>query len=381
MRDLRQDDIDRRSLLRLGGGTAAALAVAPLASSAVAARRDPVAEGSLRKLADSKGLYCGTAVLASDLDRPEIRGALRADCNILVPEVEMKWGVVQHSPGGPLDFSAAEKIHRFAVANDMKLRGHALCWWNSQPAWAKEFFADKSARETGDYIQKYIHAVASHWRGRVVQWDVVNEPVGGEDRILDELLGPKMGDSFMDLAFETAADADPGALRVLNHDWIAQDMPYQQRQFDSTVRLIDRLMNRGVKIQCFGFEGHLMTAHGFMEAKWRRFCDDLTGMGLKLMITELDVDDAGTEGDIAHRDRESAALAGAVLDMMLSYPQCLGVLSWGVSDGQSWLRKEPGRARKDGKPQRPAPRDDRLKPKPIWQAIAKAIGNAPPRPA
>lgn len=377
------DQVDRRDFLAFGAAALAVGGVMPFLEhgrAQVTPPADEPATGSLRERADAKGLLCGAAVAAPDLvGDARLREVLIRDCNVLTPENELKWGRVQATPGGPLDFSEAEKVYAFAKKNRMAMRGHALCWWNSQPAWAADHIGGMSAKDAGDYLQKYVHDVAHYWRGRIVQWDVVNEPIGAKDVILDRMLSPKLGDRFMDMAFEAAAEADPAALRVLNHDLIAQDDWYQEAQLDSTVRLIDRLMNRGAKIQCFGFEAHLATAYGFSEAKWRRFCDHLTGMGLKLMITEMDVDDSGTLGDVARRDAQSTALAGALLDVMLSYPECLGVVTWGAVDKYSWLRKVKDRQRKDGQLQRPTPMGDDYQPKPLWRTIAKALDKAEPR--
>lgn len=376
------DHINRRDFLALGATAAAVGGVAPFLGSgpaeALAGASVTAGEG-LAARANRKGLLCGTAVSGADLTDKRLQEILRRDCNVLTPENELKWGVVQATPGGPLNFSAAEKIYDFARMNGMAMRGHALSWWSTQPKWAADYIGAMSAREAGDYLQKYAYDVAKHWKGRVIQWDVVNEPIGARDVILDRLYGPKLGDQYMDLVFEAAAEADPGALRVLNHDLIAQKFWYQESQLDSTVRLIDRMMNRGAKIQCFGFEAHLMTAYGFSEGKWQRFCDDLTGMGLKLMITELDVDDAGTIGDVQHRDAQSSALAGALLDVMLSNPECQGMVTWGLTDKYSWLRKVPERQRSDGQPQRPTLYDDKYQKKLLWQTMAQAIDKAEPR--
>lgn len=376
--------VERRDFLSLAVAAVALTGITSLVlgeEAELAAFKPADLSGNLRDKADRKGLLCGTAVTAKALGADEkLRDALRRDCNILVPENELKWGVVQARPGGPLDFSGAEKIYAFARENNMAMRGHALSWWNSQPAWAADHIGAMSPGKAGDYLQDYIHQVATYWRGRLVQWDVVNEPIGAKDVLLDRLFGPKLGEQYIDLAFEAAADADPDTLRVLNHDLIAQDHWYQEAQLDSTVRLMDRLMSRGARIQCFGFEGHLRTAYGFSETRWRAFCDHLTGMGLKLMITELDVDDGGSIGSAARRDEAAAGLASRLVGVMLSYPECLGVLTWGNVDSYSWLRQSPDRARSDGQPLRPTLRDDDYRPKDMWAALASAIETADPRP-
>jgi endo-1,4-beta-xylanase len=76
-------------------------------------------------------------------------------------------------------------------------------------------------------------------------------------------------------------------------------------------------------------------------------------MGYDLIITELDVHDKGLPAAIAERDRATADLARAYLDLMLSYDRLGDILAWGMSDRYSWLQ---GRSpRPDGLAKRPCP--------------------------
>ncbi|MEO8374104.1 MAG: endo-1,4-beta-xylanase [Sphingomonas bacterium] len=377
------DEIGRREFMAAAAAAVVAGVGAPFLSQVGGLDSPlPPVSGTLRERANRKGLLCGTAVAAPDLAKDALlRKALTVDANVLVSENELKWSRIQRNPDGSFDFTEAEKIYDFAVANGMAMRGHNLAWWEAKPAWAVERVAGMSASQTGDFLSKYITDVVGHWRGKLIQWDVVNEPIGAKDLILDKMFGPKLGEQYIDLAFEATAAADPSALRVLNQDLIAQDWWYQERQRDSTLRLLERMMKRGAKIQCLGFEAHLTTSLGLSETKWRHFLDEVTGMGLKLMVTELDVDDRGTLGSVATRDEQCAALAKGLLDIMLSYPACLGVLTWGPVDRYSWLRKMANRQRKDNAPLRPTPRDNNYQPKPLWRAIASALDQAAPRPA
>jgi endo-1,4-beta-xylanase len=147
------------------------------------------------------------------------------------------------------------------------------------------------------------------------------------------------------------------------------------------LRLLERLVGRGVPIQALGYEAHMNTEVNLSEAKWRLFLDEVTAMGLKIMITEMDIYDARTLGDIPKRDAAVASLATQFLDITLSYPDCLGLLTWGQVDRYTWLRKESEakRWRTDGAPLRPCPRDEDFKPKPLYHAIANAIDRAEPR--
>jgi endo-1,4-beta-xylanase len=72
------------------------------------------------------------------------------------------------------------------------------------------------------------------------------------------------------------------------------------------------------------------------------------------------------------------------LDTALDEPAVKVVVTWGLSDRHSWIvRKEThaSKWRTDGTPSRPLPFDADLKPKPAFEAIARAFARAPQRAA
>jgi endo-1,4-beta-xylanase len=373
-------DLTRRDALTLG----AAATVLAAASPRLANRAGPVfaaGPAGLRARADAKGLICGAEVNHQPLrDDPRVGAALIEDANSLVPDLELKWSRLQPTPG-PIRFEPAEAILRFAEAHRMTVRGHTLTWYRGQPAWAQELIPALSAGKVGDMLERYVHDVVSRFRGRIVHWDVANEPVDGAGRLTEKLFSAKLGEQYIDLAFRAARDADPDALLVLNTDFVEQDTVYQERHRHHTLRLLERLKARGVAVQALGIESHLSTLYPFSEARFRSFLDEAAGMGLKLIATEFDVSDFATLGGIAQRDAATAALGKAYLDVMLANPACLGFLTWGQSDRYSWLRLDDARPRADRSPLRPLPRDDAFQRKPLWHAIAAAIDAAPSRRA
>lgn len=368
--------MNRRDLLTLGGAAAFLAAAVPRIIPAAAAFDDQ--PGSLRARADRKGLLFGSAVNGRALGDPRLQKVLISDANILVPENELKWDAVMPAPD-TYDFSRAEAIYAFAKANDMKMRGHTLTWYRSEPAWAADRIAGMSAAQTGDFLEDYVAHVVGHWKGRIAQWDVINEPTTAKGVLLEKLWSAKLGEQYMDIALHATAQADPHALRMMNQTLIAQEWWWEDKQRDETLRIVEGLLKRGAPLQGFGYEAHLRTSYAFSEGKWARFLEELKQMGLKFMITELDVDDSGTIGDVDARDRASAALVKSLLDVSLSFDHCLGVLTWAAADRYSWLMQDKDRKRSDGMALRPTPRDADFQKKPVWNAIAQALAAAPAR--
>jgi endo-1,4-beta-xylanase len=124
------------------------------------------------------------------------------------------------------------------------------------------------------------------------------------------------------------------------------------------LKLLHDLKARGTPVHALGLQSHIgswdesSNANGQQE--WRKFLDEVTGMGLDLLITEFDVNDRKLPADIKVRDAGVAAMAKDYLDVTFSYRQCRDFLMWGMADHTSWLQGWHEAPRTDGrKPARP----------------------------
>src|SRR5262249_40313861 len=121
------------------------------------------------------------------------------------------------------------------------------------------------------------------------------------------------------------------------------------------------LKRRNVPIDAIGIESHL-TADGSPVAgeNFKRFLKQVADLGLKLLITEMDVADDPLPKDVAARDRAVAQVYYDYLHAVLKQRNVVAVLTWGLSNGTTWLAELQPRA--DGAPVRPLPFDDEMKP-------------------
>jgi endo-1,4-beta-xylanase len=79
--------------------------------------------------------------------------------------------------------------------------------------------------------------------------------------------------------------------------------------------------------------------------------------------------------DIPERDRQVAELYRSYLENILRHNSVKAVLTWCLSDRDSWLQNF--RTRKDGLPQRPLPFDAQLNPKPAFFALRDSLASKP----
>ncbi|MDA8230662.1 MAG: endo-1,4-beta-xylanase [Magnetospirillum sp.] len=363
--------LSRRALL---GGALSALSLA-------AGRHSAWAEvAALRERALRKGLFYGCCASTAHFgDAPFIQ-ALAREAGALVPEWEGKRGRIE-ARRGVLDFSAADRLAEFAANHGMLFRGHTLVWWNSNPAWLNAALDAASPPES--LLTGYVDAVVAHFRGRVHSWDVVNEAIEPKDGRPDGLRAcpwlRAFGPAYLDIAYHTARAADPGALLVYNDYGMDTADPWQAARQHAVIGLLEGFRRRGVPCDALGLQAHLKTGSNFDQEHLRRFLAEVTALGYRTLITELDVADHGGM-DIAARDRAVADLAGRYLEVALDQPQTIGVVTWGLSDRYTWLDRRPWTRWVEAWRPRPLPLDSALRRKPMWHAIARAIDAAPHRP-
>jgi endo-1,4-beta-xylanase len=342
---------------------------------------------SLDALARAKGLRFGTAIGTQHLGDPRYLEITRAECGLLVSENEHKWYTLHDRPDG-FDFERADALTAWGEGNGLAYRGHTLLWHHPRwiPRWVSEHDFGPQPRAAAEaMLADHISTVCGRYP-QIASWDVVNETVDENTGALRETVWTRaIGPEVIDVAFHAARAARPDAQLVYN-DYMAWEH-WSAAHRDGVLRHLEAWLARGLPIDALGVQSHLGTNNNFddatdfwasQEREWRAFLDEVTGMGLDLLITELDVHDRGLPAGIAERDKICAEYAKAYLDIMLSYPETQAIVVWGMEDGSSWLQ---GRApRDDGLPKRPAPYDAEYRPKPLREAIAAALRSAPERP-
>jgi endo-1,4-beta-xylanase len=189
-------------------------------------------------------------------------------------------------------------------------------------------------------------------------------------------------EAVIDLAFHAAREQAPDAQLVYN-DYMSWE-PQHRMHCADVLRLLEGFRKRGTPVDALGIQSHiemfaLDPASGvgpYVEVEWRRFLDEVVGMGYKLLITEFDVKDKALPGAIAERDGKVADYTRRYFDVMLDYPQIGDILAWGMVDPFNWLQ---GFApRDDGMEVRGSPYDGQYRPKPMRDALAHSLREAVP---
>lgn len=314
--------------------------------------------------------------------------------NTITLENSMKAGLINPQPG-VFRYEPADAYIEFGKKNNMFIIGHTLVWHNQTPAW---FFQDengkpKSKEAVAARLHEHIKTVAGRYAGKVDAWDVVNEVIDddGNYRPTTWVKGIGDGDELVKLSFKYAAQYAPNTELYYN-DFNA----WRPSKRDGIVKMVKMLQKEGIRIDGIGIQGHWGLNYPkteYIEAT----IDAYAALGLKVMITELDVDvlPMTKEGQIIGQgmsdkqfqneefksflDPYPNGLPDAVQKALADrYAQLFGIFyrkkdkidrvtMWGIHDGMSWKNGYPIPNRTNY----PLLWDRNKQPKPAFDAVLK----------
>ena len=387
---LDQTGTSRRSLLlgAAAGVVGAAAAGTPLAG-AVAADA-PAGVPPLWRAAARRGIAYGSSISTWQLDA-DYPTLYRRQAAVLWPEDDFLWWRLKPTPDAPLDFTYADQIVEFAERNHQVFFGGPGLVWDEGfgDGWQDSDLWDISETRARTLLYGTMRAVMHRYRGRAAAWVVVNEAIVNGDDDNDHGLRKDVpwyatiGPEYVAHAFHVARESDPHACLVMNDFGYETVDQYGDRPIDkqrATLKVLDRLLGQGVPIDAFGVQGHLLAdrfAERFHARQYLRFLSELADRGLKIFITEMDVQDDGLPKAPGIRDRMVADVYRRYLDVALQEKAIKAVISFGLTDRYTWLDEDY--PRDDGAHRRPLPFKRDLSPAPAYYAIRDELRGAPHR--
>jgi endo-1,4-beta-xylanase len=273
-----------------------------------------------------------------------------------------------HPQENTFTFGQADDFVSFANANGINVHGHTLIWHSDYqvPAFMTNYTGDFAAM-----LKNHVQTIVSHFQGRVVSWDVVNEALADDgqptvDNILrSTLFSQRMGLDFIDQAFINARAVDP-QVDLFYNDY---NIEAGGQKTANLLSLIDGMKSRGVPITGVGFQMHVTIdwpSITVIESSLKAVAD----RGLKVKISEMDVSmksaytsftaDAATRQQQRYHDIIAAYLRAVPAS------QRAGITVWGVWDADSWINQP-------GSPDWPLLFDANFQPKPALQGFKDAL--------
>ncbi|MEU8373359.1 endo-1,4-beta-xylanase [Micromonospora sp. NPDC048894] len=301
----------RAALVSIVTGVVAVGTTVALASSASAGT-------TLGAAAAETGRYFGTAVAVNRLSDSVYVGILNREFTSVTAENEMKWDATEPSPN-QFTYASGDKLVSHAQANGMRVRGHTLAWHQQQPRWT----AVLSGTALRNAMLNHVTQVATHYRGKIHAWNVVNEAFadGGSGARRDSNL-QRTGDDWIEAAFRAARAADPGA-KLCYNDYYTDG---QNPKSNGVYAMVQDFKARGVPIDCVGFQSHF-TAQSPVPSDYQANLQRFVDLGVEVQITELDIEGSGSS---------QADSYSRVVSACLAVSRCTGITVSGIRDTDSW---------------------------------------------
>ncbi|MCP2239537.1 endo-1,4-beta-xylanase [Thermoanaerobacterium thermosaccharolyticum] len=305
----------------------------------------------------------GVAVDPSRLNDTDPHAQLTAKhFNMLVAENAMKPESLQPTEGN-FTFDNADRIVDYAIAHNMKMRGHTLLWHNQVPDWFFQDPSDPTKPASRDLLlqrlKTHITTVLDHFKTKygaqnpIIGWDVVNEVLDDNGSLRNSKWLQIIGPDYIEKAFEYAHEADPSMKLFINDYNIENNGVKTQAMYD----LVKKLKSEGVPISGIGMQMHININSNIDNIK--ASIEKLASLGVEIQVTELDMNMNGNVSNEALL--KQARLYKQLFDLFKAEKQYItAVVFWGVSDDVTWLSK----------PNAPLLFDSKLQAKPAYWAIA-----------
>ena len=222
---------------------------------------------------------------------PGTRELLLKHFNAISPDNALKPESLHPSPD-VWRFGPADAYCQFGRENGMWILGHTLCWHNQTPSffWTRPDGQPMSKDEIFESVRAYVETVCTHFLGKVDAWDVINEIVSEEGGYRDKgwvhALGgdPTVVDEFVKHVFRCAEKYAPDTELYYN-----EFNCWRPTKLAGIVRLVKMLQAEGIRIDGVGIQAHW--GLGYPKNEYiHAAIDQLSALGIKVNITELDVD-------------------------------------------------------------------------------------------
>ncbi|MDR8394132.1 endo-1,4-beta-xylanase [Aliifodinibius sp. S!AR15-10] len=291
---------------------------------------------------------------------PEATSLITKHFNSITPENLLKWERVHPQPD-EYNFGPADSYAAFGEQHNMFIVGHTLVWHSQVSDWV---FTD----EDGDALNReallqrmkdHISTVVGRYKGRIDGWDVLNEAVLDNGEVRKSKWYELVGEDYVEKAFQYAHEADPDAELYYNDYNLSKP-----EKREAVIKLVKRLQSKDIPIHGIGMQAHLKIDTPSVEAL-EESIQAFSDLGLKVMITELDIDLLPREEQVDVEVPEDGEEMPAELNPYTeSLPDSMQqklreryvalfelfskhqdkidrVTFWGLNDGQSWLNNFP----------------------------------------
>lgn len=372
--------MNRRDFLQTAGalitavvGANQAFGVSPASAAAqIGANASTPRQGSppgLRDLAAQRGLQLGCPIYgAAYFDANHAALLSREFTYTICP---FRWSAVTTQFGytglrptpDSFDFRLADINVKFAADHNLGLFGHQLINGAIVPEWLAQ--GAYSADDLRSILVDHVTTVVSHYRDVISQWAVVLEPFpysSGRDFWYD-----KLGDAYIDIAFEAARRAQPGATLYLDDSF---NFSLDQRSTKFDLATVERLRRKTVDIDGvarplidgIGIQTFLDAAKPPTDQTLIATQDAFSQLGVEVYLSGSSVSIKDVPGTVEQKYASQASTYKLLAEAFLGHGGCKRFVVWGLNDGNVYPDGSEG-----------ALFDAQYNPKPAYFAVADVL--------
>jgi endo-1,4-beta-xylanase len=175
-------------------------------------------------------------------------------------------------------------------------------------------------------MKLHITTEVTHYKGQCYAWDVVNEALDDSADFRADVFYNAMGEDYIQIAFETAAAADPDA-KLYYNDY---NIGYSGTKATAALAIVTKLVNAGVKIDGVGEQGHYIVGSTPTKADQVATLEKYTALGLEVAYTELDIRMTlpSTDTQLTQQSTDYQTVVSACLEIS----GCVGITVWDFDD-------------------------------------------------
>ena len=272
------------------------------------------------------------------------------------------WGAYEHQETHP-DVDRLRRMATWCAENNIRPKGHPLCWHNVAPKWLYDRDVDAIERAELARIEREV----TTFRGLIDTWDVVNEVIDtpGNENGRNPIARwcQKLGRAgLINAAFTRARKHNPDTTLLLN----------DYRVDDAYAKVIRECLDADIPIDVIGLQSHMHTGVWSPEKLWQ-VCERFAPFGKPLHFTELTILSGPLKShpnwNQSHPDWRTTPEAEArqaeqvrrFYRLAFSHPAVEAITWWDFSDRGAWMTAPAGLLRQN------------MTPKPAYHVLEKLI--------
>ena len=292
---------------------------------------------TLKSLAKGRDINLGVHIVVNRLKNKPYREIAVSQFGFATIDGPAQWLYLRPTKN-TYNYSGIDTVMKFAKENNMPVQLHHLVWGevNYLPSWLID--GHFSSSKLLNILHDDISTTASHYKGQVKTWTVVNEAFtrsqhtyGLHDWWADNI---GQGSTYIDDSFIWARQADPNAKLLLN-DFNNES---QNSVSNAEYVYVKEALARGVPIDGIGMQMHIDATNppskDSVIANMQRF----KALGLPTYITEFDINITKVEGSQTYKDSLQAQITYNMIRACIESKSCISINEFGITDKNNLLK-------------------------------------------